>query len=82
MRILFVGSVAFSKYALEKIIHMNEDIVGVICKDFSKFNADFYDLGPLAEKNNIPYLYTKNINSEETEVWIKNKHPDVIYCFF
>lgn len=81
MKILFVGSVLFSKYALEKLIDTREEIVGIICKESSKFNNDFYDLGKIAEVNNIPYLYTKNINSYETERWIKEKNPAVIYCF-
>ncbi len=81
MRILYIGSVEFSKYALEKIIGMKENIVGVVCKESSKVNSDFSDLGIIANQNNIPFFYTKNINSEETENWIKRQKPDVIYCF-
>ena len=81
MRILFVGSVQFSKNALDKLIDLREDIIGIVCKESSKFNSDFYDLGPIANTNNIPYFYTKNINTTETENWIKEKSPDVIYCF-
>lgn len=81
MKILFIGSVLFSKIALEKLIDMNENLVGVVCKESSKFNADFYDLGRIAAKKKLPYHYTKKINSEETEKWIKDKSPDVIYCF-
>lgn len=81
MRILFIGSVDFSKYALEKLINMNENVVGVVCKDSSSFNADFCDLGSISEINKIPYLYTKQVNSNESETWIKEKKPDVIYCF-
>jgi len=81
MKIIFIGSVKFSKYALEKIINMNENVVGIICKNSSIFNTDFSDLAPIAEKNYIPFLYTKNINSKESEDWIRDKNPDVIYCF-
>ena len=81
MRILFIGSVEFSKSALLKLISMDENIVGVICKKSSKFNSDFFDLGIIAKKSRIPYLYTPDINSDETERWIKLNNPDVIYCF-
>ncbi len=81
MRILFIGSVVFSKYALEKIIGMKENVVGVVCKESSKINADFFNLGIIASKDNIPFLYSKNINSQETEKWIKKQKPEVIYCF-
>lgn len=81
MKIIFIGSVEFSKYALEEIIKMDENVIGIICKDSSRFNTDFFDLAPIAEKNHIPFLYTKNINSKVSEDWIRDKNPDVIYCF-
>lgn len=81
MRILFIGSVEFSNNALEKLINLGEAVVGVVCKESSKFNSDFSDLGKIAKKNEIPFYYTKNINEKETENWIKEKSPDVIYCF-
>jgi len=81
MKILFIGSVDFSKSALKKIIDMKENVVGVVCKNSLKFNSDFYDLSLIAKKNKIPYIYVKNINSEDSVIWIKEKEPDVIYCF-
>ena len=44
MRILFVGSVYFSKVILEKLINLNAHIIGVITKNQSVFNSDFNDL--------------------------------------
>jgi methionyl-tRNA formyltransferase len=81
MRILFVGSVLFSKKALEKLISLKAEIAGVITKQASGFNADFEDLAPIAEKNHIPFKYVNDINHPENLKWINNIKPDIIFCF-
>ncbi len=81
LRILFIGTVKFSEEALEKLIEMKANIVGIITKKESPFNSDFADLSFLAKKYKIPYLHVKNINSKESIRFIKEKNPDVIYCF-
>lgn len=81
MRIIFIGSVEFSYYALEKTIHCKGNVVGVVTKKYSVFNTDFKDLSPLCAENGIDYIYTSNINDTDTVSWIKGKKPDVICCF-
>ena len=81
MKILFIGSVYLSEKILEKLLLINENIVGVISKDSSKFNSDFKDISFLAKKNKIAFHNTKNINSIKTISWIKNITPDIIFCF-
>jgi methionyl-tRNA formyltransferase len=81
MRIIFIGSVYFSKVVLEKLIKMNAQIVGVITKEQSTFNSDFEDLSLIAQSNNIPFKYVKNINDESSIDWIRNLNTDVIFCF-
>lgn len=81
MRIIFIGSVYFSKVMLEKLIEMNAQIVGVITKEHSSFNSDFEDLSAIAQSNNIPFKYVQNINDESSVYWIKNLNSDVIFCF-
>lgn len=81
MRIVFIGNVLFSKFALNKLISMKENIIAVFTKKESKFNADNVDLSPLCEENNIPYYYVKNINDPQIVTKIKELSPDVIYCF-
>ena len=81
MKILFIGSVYLSEKILEKLLLINENIVGVISKDNSKFNSDFKDISLLARKNKIAFHNTKNINSIKTITWIKNITPDIIFCF-
>ena len=80
MKIIFIGTVTFSLAALEKLIQLEADIVGVITKKEAKFNTDFADLTPVCHKAGLEIRYTDNINSEEDIQWIKRRNPDVIFC--
>jgi methionyl-tRNA formyltransferase len=81
MRIAYIGSVIFSAKALEKLISIKADVVGVVTKNESAFNSDFFDLSPIAQSNDIPFHYTSNINSTDTVNWIKELNPDIVFCF-
>ena len=81
MRILLLGTVEFSLRALEKLIDLNVNLIGVCTKDASDFNSDFADLKPLCISNKIPYILESDINSPNSVEWIENMHPDVIFCF-
>lgn len=81
MKILFIGTVEFSYKALEKIIELDANIVGVCTKKLSSFNSDFVDLIPLCQKNKIPCHLVDNINSKENIEWIKTLDLDIIFCF-
>lgn len=81
MRIAYIGSVIFSAKALEKLISIKADVVGVVTKNESAFNSDFFNLSSIAQSNDIPFHYTSNINSPETVTWIKELNPDVVFCF-
>ena len=81
MRIVYIGSVIFSARALEKLISLNADVVGVVAKKESTVNSDFFDLSVIAEPNGIPFHYTSNINGSATVYWIRGLNPDVIFCF-
>ncbi|TEY02797.1 formyltransferase family protein [Campylobacter sp. US33a] len=81
MRIFFIGCVEFSHFALEKLLliqNENLKIVGIATKEKSDFNADFYDLKKDAQ--NIPCLYSRNINDKESIEFIKKCKPDIIFC--
>lgn len=80
MRILFIGCVQSSEMFLKKIIEDKADIVGVITKSESKFNADFVDLTDICIKNDIDCIYAKNINAPEIKKYIKSKYVDLILC--
>ncbi|MAW84567.1 MAG: formyl transferase [Crocinitomicaceae bacterium] len=81
MKILFIGTVKFSYIALDSLLKNNYNVVGLITKKTSKFNADFYDLTPIAEEYNIPVIYRTKENEAELISFITEKSPDVIYCF-
>ena len=81
MRIVFIGSVLFSAAALEQLLDMNADVVGVCTLSKSSFNADHFDLSEIANQAYIPVKYTPNINDIESVDWIRSLRPDVIFCF-
>ena len=80
MRLLFIGCVKSSALFLNKLIEVNAEIVGVITKSESKFNADFVDLGEICRDQSIDYLYVCNINDPVSKDYIKEKNADLILC--
>ena len=80
MRILFIGCVKSSEIFLKKLIEIRADIVGVVTKSKSKFNADFVDLGEVCRQNNIDYLYVNNANDAISKEYMKSKDSDLILC--
>ena len=80
MKIIFLGTVAFSLAVLQKLVKLNADIAGVLTKKTSKFNADFEDLTPICRQAGLDLRYTDNINSPEDIGWIRQRQPDVIFC--
>ncbi len=81
MRVVFIGTVEFSKTSLKKLIDMDVQVVGVCTREKSNLNADFSDLTPLCKKNKIPYRLIDDINSNDNINWIKSLAPDIIFCF-
>jgi methionyl-tRNA formyltransferase len=81
MRIVFIGSVEFSLRALERLLALDAEIVGVCTLQESKFNTDHVDLRGFSESHGIPSLYVDDINSPKTLAWIRGKSPDIIFCF-
>jgi methionyl-tRNA formyltransferase len=80
VRIVFIGSVDFSRTILETLIVSGAEIVGVCTRENSKLNADHCDLSKISKENGIPWFYTSKINSRATITWIENLKPDVIFC--
>ena len=81
MKVVFIGTVQFSAKCLEFVFNSSAEIVGVCTLKESKFNTDYQNLFPLAKKFDLPCLYVDDINSESSHKWIKQKQPDVIFCF-
>jgi methionyl-tRNA formyltransferase len=81
MRILFIGCVDYSKKILEHLIDHRFEIVGIITKDDTGFNADYSDISLIASVKNIPFIKTKNVNEEEVLAWVRMLQPETVYCF-
>ena len=81
MRIVFIGTVRFSLSALEHLVSIGADIVGVCTLKESKINSDHVDLSQASVVHGIPWLYANDINSVETMDWINHKAPDIVFCF-
>jgi methionyl-tRNA formyltransferase len=81
MRIIFIGTVEFSRLALERLVAIGAEVVGVCTLQGSSFNADYADLSPLCREHGIPLMIADDINASATLDWIRERMPDVIFCF-
>ena len=81
MKILLIGSVEFLLRALEKIVKIGGNVVGVCILKKSLFYSDFCGLSKYSANRNIPCLYVDDINSESTIEWVSKINPDVIFRF-
>lgn len=81
MKLFFIGTVEFSKKALNKLIELNADIVGVATKEHSAVNSDYADLSETCISHGIDYRYIENVNDKRTLDWVDELKPDVIFCF-
>lgn len=81
MRVILIGTVEFSKKALQKLIDLDANIVGVITKEQSSYNSDYANISSLCEIKDISFIYSKDINNDMTLNYIRNLEPDIIFCF-
>ena len=81
MNILFIGCVESSYILLKELIDNRAKICGVVTKKESNFNSDFCDLASLCINHNIEYIYAEHSMDSQTTKFIRNKKPDIIYCF-
>lgn len=81
MKIVFIGAVDFSQHCLKVVLEHHGNVVGIVTTNNTGNNSDYCDLTPTAIEYNIPLHYCKNINAQETIEWIRDKHPDIIFCW-
>lgn len=82
MRIVFIGCVDFSYALLVQALTLRDaEVVGVVTRESSNFNADFRSLKPLSDQAQIPCFIDARNCQEEMAAWITSLSPDVIYCF-
>lgn len=82
MRIVYIGCIESSEQMLRQVLQVSgAEVVGIVTRRSSSFNADFASLKPLAEKYDIPcYIDTDN-NQADLVSWIEERRPEVGYCF-
>lgn len=83
MKILFVGTVRFSRTCLGEILRQGGEVIGVLTlpAERARFNADFADLSDLCEQHGVPCHRIDNINEPNTVALIRSLAPDVIFVF-
>ena len=70
-----------SYHLLKRLVALNADLAGVVTAPPSGFNADYADLTPFCRTADIPFRVSRNINSAEDITWVRDRRPDVIFCF-
>lgn len=84
MKVGFIGCVQSSQMALNALLGMKSagvDLVAVITKKESSFNADFVNLAPLCKEYDIPVHFEDVQHKERSVEFMKVHGPDVIFCF-
>lgn len=56
------------------------DIVGIVTRESSPFNADFVSLKAIADKHGIPVFFADGRSKEDMAAWIQSHNPDVGFC--
>lgn len=81
MRIAFIGAVASSHTILGHLRNLPDvELVGVITRAQSPFNADAHSLESLAAEIGCPCLVVDRQPNADLAAWLKQRSPDVIYC--
>lgn len=82
MKVVYIGCLRFSQAVLEKVLSLPEsEVVGIVTRRSSSFNADFCSLEPTAEKYGIPCFTADQKDQSEIARWIRRLEPEVIFCF-
>lgn len=81
MRIIFIGAVDFSQHCLKVLLKNHGRVVGIVTTTNAGNNSDYSDLTPIAVDHQIAIHYCQNINKPETVEWIRDKRPDIIFCW-
>lgn len=83
MRIGFIGCVESSKIALNTLLESSipdVEVVAVITKKESSFNADFVDLAPLCSRYEIPVHFENSKRKDLSFEFMESYKPEIIFC--
>jgi methionyl-tRNA formyltransferase len=83
MRIVFVGTVEFSRHCVREVLENRGNVVAVLTlgREDASFHADYADLSDVALEYRIALYKIKNLNSPETIELIHSLQPDAIFVF-
>ncbi|HKW84800.1 MAG TPA: formyltransferase family protein [Burkholderiaceae bacterium] len=84
LRIVFIGCVESSKVALQALLASPPElaqVVGVMTRRASAFNADFVDLSPLAHDAGLAWLQAEDATGDDEQAaWVEQLGADVVFC--
>ncbi len=81
MKAVVIGCVRFSHAMLSRLLPLDTiDVVGVITRRSSPFNADFKSLEPLARGHGVPCLNIQGNDQATMADWMRRRAPDVAFC--
>jgi len=80
MRIVFIGTVSFSRACLEELFDLGADVAGVVTLEpgLRARAGDAADLAPLAGAHGVPVHEVRNVNDADVVQLIRSLRPDVI----
>ena len=82
-RIVFCGSVDFSRHCLEVVLAHGGDVVAVLTRRRAddEFNADHADLAPVATSHGIPVHFIDSINAVDAIDTLRRYAPDLLFVW-
>jgi methionyl-tRNA formyltransferase len=79
--VVFIGCVESSQVALGALMDVpGVELVGVVTRQASSFNADFVSLQPQAEKHGCPLMLVDEAGQDAVTDWVRERSPDVVFC--
>lgn len=81
MRVVFIGSVLFSRTVLRSLSDLPDvAIVGIVTRKHSPHGSDFASLADDARALEVPCLEADETSTDDLADWIKAREPDAIFC--
>ncbi|MDD5774345.1 MAG: formyltransferase family protein [Candidatus Omnitrophica bacterium] len=80
MKIVFIGTVEFSKKVLTRLIERGNNVVSVITLKRSGFNADHALLSGICRRNKIHCFFADDRSEKEITRYVRGIRPDLILC--
>lgn len=80
MRTVLIGTVAFSRACLARLVALDTEVVGVVTGENTAFHSDYARLDGLCGEHGIPCHVTRDANAPETLATMRGWRPDVVFC--